>query len=137
MFKKQLEERKIKSTQSKPNQNQIKVIRLKNRSTDTKPGRILLECKNKEQKTDILKAAKNLKSQEKIKHIFINNELTSAQVEQEKKLTLDRNERNSKLSEIGRNNFKYGVYKFGQDLNDSKFFWGIRNGDLGRIKVIS
>ena len=112
-----------------------KITRLKKTTTGGKPGNILLECVNKEQKLSILKAARGLRESARYKDVYINSDLTSAQLEQGKKLRLERNDRNSKLTLTDDRNLKYGLHKFGDDQAESKYYWGIRNGEIKKIKV--
>jgi hypothetical protein len=114
---------------------EIKIKRFKSKESG-KPGQILMECDSKETKMSILKAAKNLKNNTAYKSIYINNDLTHAQLELEKKLRKERNEKNSSLPETGPNNLKYGLHVFGDSGVESKFYWGIRNGELKKIKVL-
>ena len=113
----------------------VKIIRLKNKAESTKPGQILLECANKEFKLNILKAAKGLKTHTQYKSIYINNDLTSAQQDGVKKLRDDRNDRNSRLPHTVPNDLKYGYHNFSGDEEKSKFYWGIRNNVLKKIKA--
>ena len=115
--------------------SESKIKRFKSKESG-KPGQILMECDSKETKMSILKAAKNFKNNTAYKSIYINNDLTHAQLELEKKLRKERNEKNSSLPETGPNNLKYGLHVFGDSGVESKFYWGIRNGELKKIKVL-
>ena len=84
---------------------------------------------------EILKAAKNLNQHDEYKKIYINNDYTSAQLEANKKQRLDRNELNAKFTLFGTNGLNYGLHKFGNDEAPSKFFWGIRNNEIRKIKI--
>jgi hypothetical protein len=110
-----------------------KIARLKSKDNN-KHGRILIECKSRQDKIEILKNARNLKDKEEYKQVFINNDLTNAQLDNEKRLRTERNKKNDELEQMGPNGLKYGLYTF-TDGNESKFYWGIRNGKLKRIKV--
>jgi cell division protein FtsI/penicillin-binding protein 2 len=111
-----------------------KITRFKSKDTN-KPGRILIECKSIEDKLEILKHAKNLKGKEEYKQVFINNDLTTAQLDNEKRLRIERNKKNEALEQTGPNGLKYGL-QTSTDGNQFKFYWGIRNGELKRIKSL-
>jgi hypothetical protein len=72
--------------------NNCKITRFKSRD-NTKPGRILIELKTMADKIAILKNAKQLKGKEEYKQVFINNDLTDAQLDNEKKLRIERNKK--------------------------------------------
>jgi hypothetical protein len=109
----------------------VKTVRFKS-NTSTKPGRILIECDTTELKMEILRAAKQLRNIDICKEIYINNDLTSAQTEREKTLRLERNTKNRNLDHTGENNLKYGTMVV--DGKEVKFYWGIRSGELKKIK---
>ena len=116
-------------------ENNPKVTRFKSNNND-KPGQILVECSTREIKFEILKAAKKLKDSSHTKGIYINPDLTPAQIASDKKLRKERKELNDKLTLTGEDNLKYGMHKFGTDSIESKFYWGIRNGELKKIKIL-
>lgn len=62
--------------------------------------------------------------------------MTLPQLEENKKLRNDRKNKNDSLSNQDENGLKYGLHKFGNDIVESKFYWGIRNGELKKIKII-
>ena len=116
------------------NTEQTKIFRLKRKGNNS-PSIILVECENVEKKAEILKAAKKLRNSVEHKNIYINQDLTEAEQAEEKKLRKDRNEKNASLPNTNtNNNKKYGMHKFGEDTTESKFYWGIRNGVVRKIK---
>ena len=113
-----------------------RITRFKKKTDSSKPGQILLVCANKALKSNIQKAARQLKEHRQHNTIYINNDLTIAQLDEDKKLRTDRNERNSKLPHAGVNGLKHGLHKFNGDVAESKFYWGIRNKELRKIKIV-
>ena len=74
-----------------------------------------------------------MKDTDEYKKVYINKDLTVAQLDQEKKLREDRNERNSRLDKKG------AKFNFGEiEINGvtTKYYWGIRNGELRKIKFL-
>ena len=114
-------------------ENNPKFTRYKS-NKNAKPGQILVECSTREIKMEILKAAKKLKESNHTKGIYINPDLTPAQIASDKKLRKERKELNDKLPHTGEDNLKYGIHKFGNEGIESRFYWGIRNGELKKIK---
>jgi hypothetical protein len=102
--------------------------------TNSKPPPIQVALKSKEDKLKVLKAAKKLKTSSSHKGIFINPDYTKLEMEATKKLNAERNKLNENLPNE-ENGKKYGLHKFGNDESQSKFFWGIRDFQLTRIKI--
>jgi len=102
--------------------------------TNSKPPPIQVALKSKEDKLKVLKAAKKLKTSSSHKGIFINPDYTKLEMEATKKLNVERNKLNENLPNE-ENGKKYGLHKFGNDESQSKFFWGIRDFQLTRIKI--
>jgi hypothetical protein len=113
----------------------LKTIRLKSKAGTNKPGPLLIVCDSLELKMEILKAAKKLREIADCREVYINNDMTIAQMEQEKKLRLERNEKNKALEFTGDNNLKYGRQIFA-DGKESKYYWGIRSGEFRKIKFL-
>ena len=95
-------------------------------------GPILVEFKELEKKVKVLKVARNLKGT-KYGKVFINQDLTEAEMARDKELRKRRAEENEKLTG-GEGRLKWGLHKFGNDAELSKFYWGVRDGELRRIK---
>ena len=58
-----------------------------------------------------------------------------AEIELEKKLRLERNQKNNELEHTGTNGLKYGKYVFVEGKQSEDFYWGIRNSKIQRIKI--
>lgn len=56
-------------------------------------------------------------------------------MEREKTLRKRRTVENSKLK-YGDGYLKYGLHKFGSDIEESKYDWGVRNRELRKIKIL-
>ena len=94
-----------------------------------------LDQELREKKIEILRAARKLRDSPEHKNIYINQDLTEAEQAEDKKLRKDRDEKNANLPNTNtNNNKKYGMHKFGEDVSESKFYWGIRNGVVRKIK---
>ena len=114
--------------------NNTKIIRFKRKANSTQ-GIVLVECENVEKKVEILRAARKLRESAEHKNVYINQDLTEAEQAEDKKLRKERDEKNAILPNII-NNKKYGMHKFGDDASESKFYWGIRNGVVRKIKSV-
>ena len=92
-----------------------------------------LNFNSEEDKLKILKSSKKLKNNGNFPNVYINPDLTKHEMDLTKKLNQEKKDLNHKLphEEDGK---KYGLHKFGKDNNESKFFWGIRDFQLTRIK---
>ena len=97
-----------------------------------KTGLLLVEFEDVETKMNVLKASRKLKGS-KYDKVFINKDLTEAEMVREKDLRKRRIAENLKL-EHGDGHFKYGMHKFGSDNVESKYYWGVRDGELRKIK---
>ena len=82
-----------------------RIVRFKRGATD-KPGVVLVELKNKDDRLNIIKAAKKLKDSENYKNVYFNFDLTSAQKSLSKQLIAERNRMNGELAS---ENFYYGI----------------------------
>ena len=114
----------------------IKIFRFTKRtagSANSNP--LIIQFESIESKLKVLRAAKSLKDSELFRKVFINQDLTPTEQALQSQLRKDRNARNSQLTETDPNGRKYGLHKFG-GLNESKFYWGIRSGELRRIKIV-
>jgi len=113
----------------------IKINRFKSKNQNEKaPVQIVFE--NEEDKFKVLKASKKLKDKGNYPNIYINPDLTKHEMEITKKLNQERKDLNNNLSHEDGGK-KYGMHKFGKDTSESKFFWGIRDFQLTRIKCSS
>ena len=65
--------------------------------------------------------------------MYINPDYTKLELDLIKKLNQERKTKNDELKH-GEQGRKYGLYAFGNDKEESKFFWGIRDFELKRIK---
>lgn len=101
------------------------------KNEEAPPCQVVLE--SEADKIKILKASKNLRNNNNYNGVFINPELTKLKMEATKKLKQERKAINDKLPH-GETGKKYGMFKFGNDANESKFFWSIRDFNLTRIK---
>jgi hypothetical protein len=110
------------------------ITRLKPKPGTNKPGFILVRCSEVGLKMDILKSAKKLKEMDGYREVYINCDLTNAQLDIEKKLRTERNDKNKALEFTGQNG-QYGKQKL-RDGSESKFYWGIRSGELRKIKFL-
>ncbi len=43
---------------------------------------------------------------------------------------------NNKLDKVDDQGRKFGLFKFNGESTESKFYWGIRSGNLKRIKIV-
>lgn len=94
---------------------------------------IAIEFNEKKLRDICLKNRNNLATDINFKNkVFINPDLTFAERELDKKLRIERNERNNKLTETisGVDNLKFGKYPDG-----SFFYWGIRDGAVKKINL--
>ena len=96
-------------------------------------GPITVEFESIETKMKVLRAAKGLRESEDHKRVYINMDLTKAEMERGKELRKEQNEANDKLN-LGTGNRKYGMHKFDDSENEVEFYWGIRRDQLVRIK---
>ena len=103
------------------------------KSKDGKTGPIIVELNNLDDRIMVLKASHKIKKSKP--NIFINKDLTNEELTLEKKLRKERSEKN-RLLEHSNGNLKYGFYKFNNSDKDEKFYWGIRNGKIKRIKIL-
>ena len=103
------------------------------KSKDDKQGPIIVEKNNLVDCLLVLKASKIIKSSKL--NIFINKDLTDEELILEKNFRKERNERNKEL-EHANGDLKYGYFKFANSNKADKFYWGIRNGELKRIRII-
>jgi hypothetical protein len=110
----------------------LKIVRLKPKAGTNKPGLILVACEEIEFKTAILKSSKKLKDMVGCRDVYINCDLTNTQLEIEKKLRTERNEKNKNLKFAGENGLRYGKHTR-SDGKESKFYWGVRSGELKKI----
>lgn len=124
----------ILKTEEIIDKNDFKVTRYKNKKDKNKPGLIMVEFTKSEDKDKILKSTKQLRSTNEYKEVFINRDLTENELAEEKRLRDDRRIKNSELQETDEQGFKYGWHKFGNDPEQSKFYWGVRNGEVKKIK---
>ena len=62
-------------------------------------------------------------------------DLTESEMARDKDLRKQRNVKNAELT-MGEGHFKYGMTRFGDDEMDSKYYWGIRNGEVRKIKKL-
>ena len=123
----------MSTVESSINVNSVKINRFKSKNNDKKtPVQVVFSME--EDKMKVLKAAKSLKSNSKYTGVYINPDLTKLEIAATKKLNQERKERNDKLphEESGK---KYGLFKFGTDANETKYFWGIRDFQLTKIKI--
>ena len=100
-------------------------------SSKSSPVQVVLN--SKEDKIKVLKAAKKLKENPEFKGIYINADFTKTELDLTKSLNEERKNRNSALPH-GEGGKKYGFNLFGNDTDPSKFFWGIRDFELIKIK---
>jgi hypothetical protein len=113
--------------------NNTKIVRLKQKPGINKPGLILVSCEDADMRMQILKSAKKLKEVDGCRDVYINCDLTNTQLDIEKRLRTERNDKNKSLSYTGPNGLKYGKQTL-SDGSESKFYWGIRSGELKKIK---
>ena len=99
-----------------------------------KPGPLVVEFKDVDNKMKVLKEARKLRNS-KFDKVFINQDLTESEMVRDRDLRRQRMEANAKLP-LGDGNLKYGMSKFGDEQQESKFYWGIRNGELRKIKKL-
>ena len=112
-----------------------KIVRFK-RHANSGQGIILVECENTEKKFEILRSAKKLRECDDHANIYINQDLTEAEQAEDKKLRKERDTKNANLPNTDpTTNRKYGTHKFGDDLTESNYYWGIRNKVVRRIKI--
>lgn len=109
-----------------------KVNRFKSNNTE-KAAPIQVILNSKEEKINVLKAAKKLKEKNGLNGIFINPDYTKNEMDLIKSLNAEKKQLNEQLSEE-ENGKRHGMHKFGKDDAESKFFWGIRDFELKRIK---
>ena len=125
----------VNEVDSSINTENIKINRFKSKNNDnstaTSPVQVILN--NETDKVKVLKASKKLRENTIYQGIYINPDLTKMEVEATKKLNEDKKKLNENLPN-GTSGKKYGMHTFGRDTNESKFFWGIRDFQLVRIK---
>ena len=115
---------------------EYKYRRLKNKNQQSNvTGPVIIELESIAKKFKLLKASKNLDRNGPFKNIYINPDRTSAELEVEKKLRLERNQKNSELEHTGSNGMKFGKFTFTDGGQAENFYWGIRNAKLQRIKI--
>lgn len=112
-----------------------KITRFKNKE-EGKPGVILVEFDEIETKLKIQSSAKKLMKIEEYNKVYINKDSTKNEMENEKLLRDDRRKRNELLDNTDGKGFKFGYHRFQNDKEVSKFFWGIRIGEIKKIKYI-
>ena len=113
----------------------VKVNRFKSKNNDRKsPVQVVFD--SEEDKMKVLKSSKNLRVNNLYTGVYINPDLTKLELEATKKLNQERKALNDKLpfEEGGK---KYGKFKFGTDQSETKFFWGIRDFKLTKIKIVA
>ena len=114
----------------------FKFRRLKAKKNQNTASPIIIEFESSADKYKILKATKLLDKTGKHKNIYINPDRTFAELEMEKKLRTERNQKNNELEYTGDNNLKFGKHSFADGKEPENFYWGIRSGKLQRIKII-
>jgi methionine synthase II (cobalamin-independent) len=112
--------------------NYLKIVRLKPKAETNKPGLILVSFNETEHRNSLLKSAKKLKDMVGCRDVYINCDLTNAPLDMEKKLRTERNEKNKNLKFAGENGLRYGK-QTRSDGKESKFYWGVRSGELKKI----
>ena len=100
-------------------------------SRNKEDGPILLVFEDRDSKIEVLKASKELKGKSELDTIYINNDRTEAEIENEKKLRVTQLERNTALTK-GLGFLKYETHMC-SDGTERKWWWGIRGGELRRI----
>ena len=100
-------------------------------SRNKEDGPILLVFEDRASKIEVLKASKELKGKSDLDTIYINNDRTEAEIENEKKLRVTQLERNTALTK-GTGFLKYETHMC-SDGTERKWWWGIRGGELRRI----
>ena len=113
---------------------EYKFRRLKTKNSNT-TGPVIIELESISQKFKVLKASKQLNKNGEHKHIYINPDRTIAELDLEKKLRAERNQKNSELEFTGTSGMKYGKFSFSDGKQPEEFYWGIRNSKLQRIKI--
>jgi hypothetical protein len=96
------------------------------------PDLVLIELSSKEAQTKIVKNSKKLKDSANFNSVYVNFDKTENERILEKKLRVERNSRNSKLTnEVAGSNgrLRYNIF------NGKKYYWGIRSGDLIWIEL--
>lgn len=114
----------------------LKIVNLKrlkpNNDQATSP--IIVELGNKADKFKTLKASKALRQNLIYKSVYIKPDLTKEEQLSEKKNRKDRDELNQQLR-YGTGHSKYDLFKFENSGKEEKFYWGIRDDKLKRIKI--
>ena len=96
-----------------------KFFRLRKTNSSNQPGLIIVEFHDLEDQTSAIKNSRLLKNDEEFKNIYINRDLTPAELELDKKLRTERNKKNSELQQ-GEGRLKYG------HSNGHDYYFGIR-----------
>ena len=97
-------------------------------------GCITMELDSVETKMRVLRAAKELRTSDSYKKVYINLDLTKAEYERHKELRIRQIALNRDLPN-GTGNLRHGLHKFdGEDGTETCFFWGIRRDQLVRIR---
>lgn len=95
-------------------------------------GPVTIELESVEAKMRIMRVARELRSKENYKNVYINMDLTRVELERSKDLRKQQFQRNDELT-LGTGRTKYGMHKFEESV-ESEFYWGIRRDELVRIR---
>jgi hypothetical protein len=125
---------KIKEPEDIVDSSAYKIIRYKSK-TGEKPGIIIVEFNSIETKEKIQKAAKKLSKETDYKGVYINRDLSKDEMLIEKQLRDERRKKNDELPEKEENGSKFRYHKFGTDVTESKFIWGIKDGEVKKFKI--
>ena len=82
-----------------------------------------------------MKASKQLSRSGDLKNIFINPDRTTAELEVEKKLRAERNQKNSELEHTCAKGMNFAKFTFSEGKQPEDFNWGIRITKIQRIKI--
>ena len=66
--------------------------------------------------------------------IYINNDITKNEMANQKMLRDDRKNKNEELTEKDDKGRKYGFNKFGEEKESVKFFCGIKDDEVKKLK---
>ena len=113
--------------------NIVKLKRLKSKSENV-IAPVIVELQNTRDKFTVLKASKKLRDLSKYKLLYIKPDLTKEEQAEDKALREERDKKNKELK-FGSDNKKYGLHKFDSKEKEEKFYYGIRNGYVRRIKI--
>jgi len=113
-----------------------KIVRRKHRQAN-KPPHIIVTFKNIESQQKAVRNARKLRETTSFEGIFINKDLTDRELKFDKLLRTERDRRNNLLLHTELTNGKSFKYGFTTGNSPTKYYYGIRSGNIFRINYIT